>query len=759
MNFLQPWMLVALPLIAMPIIIHLVNQRRFQTVPWAAMMFLLQASKMSSGYTKLRQWLILIMRTLAVASLIFFTARPLASGLMGLIGNRTDEVAIVLLDRSPSMQQTQPGTGLTKQQSAILQLSNTLQTLGVKRVALFDSASEKPIELESPSEMDGNPALMPNGITSDLPGLMERALSYVKSNKLGSTDIWICSDMRESDWRSRDGRWSAAREGFVSLSQDVRFHVLDLNSVSTENLSIHVMSANRIAGVQGPELSLSFKLERTNQSSDASESTAPMNTTGTQIPVEVEVANVRTIVNVDLQAETSEVNDYRIPLSHEKSINEKSSNGTSSNGTSAQERANQELDGATGWGLVRIPADTNNADNVSYFAFEKPPVRRTIVVSDNPNVIEAIELCTNISPSQSIQCETETATSSQLDSVDWNTVSLVIWHEQLPQDRPLELLEDFVSSGGRILFFPPEAPNPSKAFGLKWTQWETVQPVNASSASTATNVDASSSANETPAGIAQRESETSRLARIQQWQNDSELLSNTLNGAALPVGQIGILRICRLEGSGTPLATLQDNLPILLRMDFPPTVSASVPVAESGTGTTYVSSKATEFSNSGIYACTTTPSTRDSTLAIDGIVMYVAIQRALAAGSERVGKTKMMTVGQGKTEQFEQAVQQSGDQSTYSSFYLEQPGVYKTKSMLIAQNRSLEEDSPKIVQNASLVEMFGSLNWSRIDAGANANSLVQEIWKWFVILMLFALILEAILCIPKRRMAQSAAVR
>jgi len=40
MTFLQPLMLAALPLVSLPLIIHLINQRRFQTVQWAAMMFL-----------------------------------------------------------------------------------------------------------------------------------------------------------------------------------------------------------------------------------------------------------------------------------------------------------------------------------------------------------------------------------------------------------------------------------------------------------------------------------------------------------------------------------------------------------------------------------------------------------------------------------------------------------------------------------------------------------------------------------------------
>ena len=62
MSFLQPMLLAALPLVALPIIIHLINQRRYQTIRWAAMMFLLAANRMSRGYARLRQWLIMAFR-------------------------------------------------------------------------------------------------------------------------------------------------------------------------------------------------------------------------------------------------------------------------------------------------------------------------------------------------------------------------------------------------------------------------------------------------------------------------------------------------------------------------------------------------------------------------------------------------------------------------------------------------------------------------------------------------------------------------
>ena len=674
MNFIQPWILLALPLVSVPIIIHLVNQRRFQTVPWAAMMFLLQASRMSSGYTKLRQWLILLMRALAVACLVFFTSRPLASGLIGLLGSRSSEVAIVLLDRSPSMQEAKSGSGQTKLLGALTQLAGTLKTLGVQRVVVFDSANEKPIEFESPSAMVSDPSLVANGITSDIPGMLERALLYIKNSRFGNVNVWICSDMRESDWRSRDGRWAADREGFIGLAQEVQFQVLDLGAASNENRSIRVLSAKRVKGTQGVELSLSFKIERTLGS------TIP---TTIQIPVEVEVGGARTVLNVDLQSESAEVNDYRIALSSEND--------------------NASLD--RGWGLVRIPGDTNSADNTSYFVYEKPPARRTVIVSDNPRVIEAIELCTNISPEQAIECQTETVASSQLDAIDWNAIALVVWHEQLPEGRSLELLTQFIEQGGQVLLFPPETPNDTRALGVQWTGWQSL------------DVNSNAGASETDA----------TLARVQQWRNDSELLGNTLNGAPLPVGQLGIKRICKLQADGTVLAAMNDELPLLMRID------------------------AAGSAKNGVYVCTTTPSLRDSTFASDGIVMYIAIQRVLAAGSARIGSTRIMTVGMPNGSFFENAVQTAGDGTVLSNQFSQHTGVYRNDTLLIAQNRLSDEDSGKLVNAETLSSLFGALKWSRIEVGASARSLVQEIWRWFLIIMLVAMVFEAILCIPKRR--------
>src|SRR3954467_7085710 len=153
MTFLQPILLVALPLIALPVVIHLINQRRYQTIRWAAMIFLLAANRMSRGYAKLRQWLILAFRTLAVATLIFAVSRPLAGGWIGRAGGGRPDTTIILLDRSPSMRQQRRGTVVSKLEAGRHQLARTLEVLGSGRWVLIENTSNLPREIESPHDL------------------------------------------------------------------------------------------------------------------------------------------------------------------------------------------------------------------------------------------------------------------------------------------------------------------------------------------------------------------------------------------------------------------------------------------------------------------------------------------------------------------------------------------------------------------------------------------------------------------------------
>ena len=69
MSFLQPSLLLALPLVALPIIIHLINRMRFKRIRWAAMEFLLKAQKRTRRRLIIEQILLLALRCFLVGLL------------------------------------------------------------------------------------------------------------------------------------------------------------------------------------------------------------------------------------------------------------------------------------------------------------------------------------------------------------------------------------------------------------------------------------------------------------------------------------------------------------------------------------------------------------------------------------------------------------------------------------------------------------------------------------------------------------------
>ena len=80
MHFLAPLLLTGTVLATAPIIIHLLNRRRFIRVDWAPMEYLKLTLKTNRRRLRLEQWLLLAIRTLAVLALFLAVARPISSG-------------------------------------------------------------------------------------------------------------------------------------------------------------------------------------------------------------------------------------------------------------------------------------------------------------------------------------------------------------------------------------------------------------------------------------------------------------------------------------------------------------------------------------------------------------------------------------------------------------------------------------------------------------------------------------------------------
>src|SRR5678815_2668680 len=102
LGFLNPLLLWGLAAASLPIIIHLLNRRRFKRVRWAAMEYLLRAMEENRRRIQLEQLLLLLLRVAIVLLFVFLLARPLTQSgeLFGLLRSRVHH--IVLLDDSGS---------------------------------------------------------------------------------------------------------------------------------------------------------------------------------------------------------------------------------------------------------------------------------------------------------------------------------------------------------------------------------------------------------------------------------------------------------------------------------------------------------------------------------------------------------------------------------------------------------------------------------------------------------------------------------
>ena len=676
MSFLQPILLVALPLVALPIIIHLINQRRYQTIRWGAMMFLLQANRMSRGYSRLRQWLIMAMRMAAVAGLVFAISRPLASGWLGLAAGGRPDTTIVLVDRSPSMQQGGAAANLSKLETARQQLAQALETIGSGRLVLIESTTNKPIELDTPEALVQSASTEAASASADLPSMLAAAHDYVRENKSGRTEIWICSDLRANDWNGDSGRWQTLRESFAEFPQGVRFYLLAYPETQPGNVSLRVTDIRRQSlgdkpddEKSGGEKSGGDGATGDRNSGDGAELLVSLRITregGAEtrqtIPIQFEIDGARSELAVEMNGSEFNLKEHRIGI----------------------ERTRKR-----GWGKVSIPADANLADNEFYFVFDQPAPRRTIVVADEPQSALPLRLASAISANPQVPQSAEIVAADQLTGVEWDQIGLVLWQAPLPEGEAAGLVKSFVERGGRVVFFPPRVPTSAEVFGAHWDGW----------------VD---SPQEVP---------------VETWRGDQDLLARTQSGAALPVGKLEIRGYCKLVGEVTPLATLQGSAPLLAR-------------AETNRG--------------GVYFCTTTPAAADSSLATSGVVLYVLVQRALTAGAAVLGSTRQLVAGERSDDDPTSWQGLAAPAGALSTEYPFQQGAYEAGGRLLAVNRAEAEDQAPVLAEHRVTELFRGLDFSRVDDQAGSgSSLVQEIWRIFLIAMIVVLVVEAVLCLSR----------
>ncbi|MFO0909281.1 MAG: VWA domain-containing protein [Isosphaeraceae bacterium] len=243
---------------SLPVIIHLLNRRRFREEPWAAMRFLVAAIKKNSRRIRIEQWLLLAVRTLVIVLAVLAMAKPFLESLGAvpvLAGRRTHRV--IAIDGSLSMGTTSgDGTRFDRARALAHQLvKDARRGDAISLVLLADPpriviGDPSPNHEEVQKELDE--LVMPHGGT-DLAASFNALDRVLESSNIPQKEIVVISDLQAASWRRSEGSKDEGLQRAIARieARHPRTVVIDLGSNEQENRAIVDLSINTPIVTQG----------------------------------------------------------------------------------------------------------------------------------------------------------------------------------------------------------------------------------------------------------------------------------------------------------------------------------------------------------------------------------------------------------------------------------------------------------------------------------------------------------------------------
>lgn len=253
MSFLSAAYLLALPLILVPIAIHLYRGRQRDVILWGAMQFLAAAVTKGRRMERLEEWLLMLLRLAAVAALVFALARPMVRS--SWLGDHTDRQVIVVLDNSLSMSREVDGeSAVGKLKDAATELVDSLaDTDGVQ--ILFAVGGEWAMAEDVAANSGGREQLRnlvadaePTEGTADLLGCLQAAVHLDAGEDIAARRIVVFTDSQASSWRGdAESAWTQLESDRANSKIPVTIEVVDcgLAAEDVENLAVTSVEAAR----------------------------------------------------------------------------------------------------------------------------------------------------------------------------------------------------------------------------------------------------------------------------------------------------------------------------------------------------------------------------------------------------------------------------------------------------------------------------------------------------------------------------------
>lgn len=217
MSFLNPYLLIALAGIGVPILIHLLTRDRVQHVAYSTLRFFAKVSRSVLRRKRFREMILLAMRAAVCGLVALAFARPVLRAKEDGEGLHAATARVLVVDASASMARAGlPAAALKEAESALATLSE-----GTDAAALV-AFSESP-RVEAPLSQDFSEvrarlkALAPGHGGTDIDEALHKADTLLRGATARRKEIVLISDIQRVGWRSFKGDWKLAPDTRLTI--------------------------------------------------------------------------------------------------------------------------------------------------------------------------------------------------------------------------------------------------------------------------------------------------------------------------------------------------------------------------------------------------------------------------------------------------------------------------------------------------------------------------------------------------------------
>lgn len=266
MGFLNPFLLFGLAAVSIPIIIHLLNRRKFRKVVWAAMRFLKTSVDQNQRRMQVEDFILLALRCLILALLALALARPAMRMAKSDPFGQSKVTAVIVLDNSLSMGATDGVQ--TRFDQARLAAKQAIDALppGSATSLLLASDIVQPLIQEPTHDLAQARSAVESATLSDhgtdlLPAV-KAAIETLKGRATLRKEVFIITDDQSVGWR----QFAQIEQTLGENQAEIKGHVIVVGRRVVRNLGISGLSpAGGLTPVNQP---LRFDVQVANHGSD-----------------------------------------------------------------------------------------------------------------------------------------------------------------------------------------------------------------------------------------------------------------------------------------------------------------------------------------------------------------------------------------------------------------------------------------------------------------------------------------------------------